>query len=99
MIDIDLLTLDPGDVQKLFELDALMEEYGDTASPSIGAAWHWRTEWTSPSTLQVVVPLELKRCDLSHEELARYVRDLRNAVRLPLNEQFLAELRFLQDVA
>jgi len=99
MSDIDLLTLDLSDVQKLFELDALIEEYGDTAAPSIGAAWHWRTEWASASTVQVAAPLELKRCDLTNDDLATYIHDVRNAVLLPLNGEFLSGLRFLLDVA
>ena len=101
MSDIDLLILDPGDVQKLFELDALMEEYGGSATPSIGPAWQWRTEWASASTLRVKWPLELKPggCHLSDGELATYVLDIRNAVLLPLNEEFLGGLRFLLGVA
>jgi hypothetical protein len=97
MSNIDLLTLDPGDVQRLFEQDALMEEYG--AMPTLDPAWHWRTEWASPSTLQLVVPLELKRCDLPDTELATCIRDLRNAAKLPLNEDLIVGVRFLLDVA
>ena len=109
--EADVLTFDPCEVQRLWEQDALYEDYGYL----VDMTWQWTS--TGPFAPRVTLAFDGDSAGLeaasraatllasrpryrgNDDEFARYLRALRMAVSFPLNGMLVSRVRLVLDVA